>query len=232
LGDLFVKIGHLAAGLCLFAALGGCTVTHSEKGVNASFNFTSKVQRVVIVDPDVSLGELTAGGLVEARADWTAAAKGFIVADITSTLAAKNIEVVKADKPTSDHENQIIKLHDVVGQEASLHTIIPLPNKDGAFDWTLGPGTNELRDQYGADYAIFVYVRDSYTTAGRAAMMIGAAMVGISIQGGVQTAFVSLVDLHTGNIVWFNRLGSSNGDLRDDASAKQTVNNLLDGLPL
>ena len=218
--------------VCLFIALGGCTVTHEEKGVNASFDFTSKVKRVIIVDPDVSLGELTAGGLFEARADWTADAKGFIVADVASTLAGKSIEVVKADKAASDHENQIVKLHDVVGQMASLHTIIRLPNKGDKFDWTLGPGTNELRDQYGADYAIFIYVRDSYTSAGRAAMMVGAAMLGIGIQGGTQAAFVSLVDLRTGNIVWFNKLGSSNGDLRTDGPAKSVVNNLLEGIPL
>jgi hypothetical protein len=226
-----VKIARLA-GICLSVALSGCTFTHEEKAVNASFDFTAKVKRVIVVDPDVSLGELTAGGLVEARADWTAAAKGFIVADVATILAAKNIDVVKADKPSSDHENQIIKLHHVVGQEASLHTLIRLPNKGDAFDWTLGPGTNELRDQYGADYAVFIYVRDSYTTAGRAAMMIGAAMLGIGIQGGSQAAFISLVDLRTGNIVWFNRLGSTNGDLRTDAPARDVVNNLLEGIPL
>lgn len=226
-----MKIAQLAA-ICLAVALGGCTFTQEQKGVNASFDFTTKVKRVIIVDPDVSLGELTAGGLFEARADWTTAAKGFIIADVASTLAAKNIETVRADKAASDHENQVIKLHDLVGQEASLHTLIRLPTKGDKFDWTLGPGTNELRDQYGADYAIFIYVRDSYTSAGRAAMMIGAAMLGIGIQGGSQAAFVSLVDLRTGNIVWFNRLGSTNGDLRTDAPAKDVVNNLLEGIPL
>ncbi|HTO41016.1 MAG TPA: hypothetical protein VL026_08580, partial [Rhizomicrobium sp.] len=144
-------------------ALSGCTHTVATKGTNASFNFTSQVKRVVIVQPDVELGELTAGGLVETRADWTAAAKGFIAKDVAETLASKNIEVVHDDKPPSEHATQVVRLHDVVGQEAIFHTLINLPNKGETFDWTLGPGTNELRDQYGADYALFVYVRDSYT---------------------------------------------------------------------
>jgi hypothetical protein len=56
-------------------------------------------------------------------------------------------------------------------------------------------------------------------------------MLGIGIQGGSQAAFISLVDLRTGNIVWFNRLGSTNGDLTD-APARDVVNNLLEGIPL
>jgi len=218
------------AGLGL--ALSACTNTVATKGVNASFNFTAPVKRVVIVQPDVELGELTAGGLVETRADWTAAAKTFISQDVAATLGSKNIEVVHDDKPPSEHTTQIVKLHDVVGQEAIFHTLADLPNKGGAFDWTLGPGTNDLREEYGADYALFVYVRDSYTSAGRVMMMIGLAAVGVGIQGGQQVGFVSLVDLRNGNIVWFNRLASTNGDLREEKPARAVVDNLLDGLPL
>jgi hypothetical protein len=34
------------------------------------------------------------------------------------------------------------------------------------------------------------------------------------IMGGVQSGFASLVDLRTGDIVWFNQLGRATGDLR------------------
>ncbi|MEI9930428.1 MAG: hypothetical protein WDM89_07705 [Rhizomicrobium sp.] len=54
-----------------------------------------------------------------------------------------------------------------------------LPSKGDALDWSLGPGTNGLRNEYGADYALFVFVRDSYTSTGRAIMMLGAAMFGV-----------------------------------------------------
>jgi len=75
-------------------------------------------------------------------------------------------------------------------------------------------------------------VRDSYVSAGRAAVIGAAAIFGVGIPGGRQVGFASLVDLRTGNIVWFNRLISGTGDLRTEAPAQSTVDNLIKGLPL
>jgi len=44
--------------------------------------------------------------------------------------------------------------------------------------------------------------------------------------------FASLVDLKTGNIVWFNRLFSTRGDLRTKEPAQQTIDALIKGMPL
>jgi hypothetical protein len=44
-------------------------------------------------------------------------------------------------------------------------------------------------------------------------------------------AFASVVDLNTGDIVWFNRLISTTGDLRNQKEANKSVANLLKGLP-
>jgi hypothetical protein len=75
-------------------------------------------------------------------------------------------------------------------------------------------------------------VRDSYTSAGRAVLMVGAALFGVGMQGGQQIGFASLVDLRTGNIVWFNRLENGSGDLRTAEPAQNTVNDLLKELPI
>ncbi len=75
-------------------------------------------------------------------------------------------------------------------------------------------------------------MRDSYTTAGRALMMIGAAILGVGITGGQQVAFASLVDLNTGNIVWFNLLQSSSGDLRTPEDSRKVVKALFEDSPL
>ena len=47
--------------------------------------------------------------------------------------------------------------------------VLKLPNKDGKFDWTLGEGVKALREDADADYALFVFLRDSYASAGRKA---------------------------------------------------------------
>jgi hypothetical protein len=90
-----------------------------------------------------------------------------------------------------------------------------------------------LHDATGADYALFTYIRDSYTGSGRAAMrVIGALLLGGDIGGGVQVGIASLVDLRTGQVVWFNLLIAETGDLRDEAGARATVASLLKDVPL
>ena len=176
----------IAALAALTLLLGACQ-TMVRKNTSATFEWTSPTRRVVLVQPDVELGALEASGSVEPRADWTATAHKFIYADIAAHLAKKGAVLVGADNLTDPHEIQIAKLHGAVGQAILLHLYNPqlkLPSKGDALDWTLGPGATALRDHYGADYALFVYVRDSYTSTGRAMLMIGAALFGVGVPGG------------------------------------------------
>jgi hypothetical protein len=113
-----------------------------------------------------------------------------------------------------------------------------LPTKRGRFDWTLGPGAAaRLRDQApgpGAGeqprYALFCYVRDSYASSGRKALMVVGPLLGLGVQGGKQIGVASLVDLRDGRVVWFNLLIAQSGDLREAAAAEQVTARLLDGL--
>mgnify|MGYP006887600109 CR=1 FL=1 len=78
-----------------------------------------------------------------------------------------------------------------------------------------------------ADYALFLYVRDSYASAGRVAVIVVAALMGAGVPGGSQVGFASVVDLKTGDIVWFNRLVRQAGDLRTPDAAAETVRALV-----
>ena len=89
-----------------------------------------------------------------------------------------------------------------------------------------------LGDDVEADYALFVFLRDTYASAGRKAAMVGLAIIGVGLPGGVQFGFASLVDLKTGDLVWFNRLVDPQGDLRDPEPARSAVTKLLADLPL
>jgi hypothetical protein len=46
--------------------------------------------------------------------------------------------------------------------------------------------------------------------------------------GGMQFAFASLVDLKTGQVVWFNTLAATTGDIRTPEGAQKMVDSLLD----
>ena len=217
------------------AALAGCTHTTALKSRSAAFDWSSQAKRIVLVAPDVELGELTAGGLLEPRADWSDSASHAVKAQLASALAGREIQVDAMETLTDPHDVQLAKLHGVIGAEIIKQQlgISKLPTKKTALDWTLGPGTNQLRAAHHADYALFVYVRDSYSSGGRKAMMVLGALAGIGVSGGNQNAFASLVDLRTGNIVWFNELTSPAGqDLRDGSGAAAFTANLLKDSPL
>lgn len=216
---------------------GGC-VTTSQRGDKCVVPPPST--NVLLIEPDIILSELTAGGLEEPRADWTDAAKENVGRKLSETLQ-KSGDTLLPHQPgglspdrLQTHE-QILKLHEIVGQTVLIHKYIPiyaLPTKEGCFDWTLGECVTSLKKDTGADYALFVYLRDSYVSPGRAALIVAAALFGVGVQGGVQLGFASLVDLQTGQIVWFNRLISGVGDLRTPEAAEKAIQQLLADIPL
>lgn len=221
-----------AAIIVAFAA--GCANNQTVKAQGAGFVWAPGAEkRVAIIQPDLHLGELTAGGLVEPRADWTKAAQIGVSNQLKAYFAKQNTDVIVVDNLTDTREIQLAKLHGPVGRAILVHAIygVKLPNKTQAMDWTLGSGANELRDHYKADYALFIYVNDTYTSAGRALLMLGAAAFGVGIQGGQQIGFASLVDLKTGNITWFNVRADGGGDLRDEKGCKRFVEGILAELP-
>jgi hypothetical protein len=192
------------------------------------------------MEPDIQLTELTAGGLHEPRADWTEDARKNFSQELTNVFKEREDTIVfyrepEGDPTTLQLHNQLIKLHEVVGKTILIHkylTAYALPTKSDKFDWSLGENVKTLREQSNADYALVVFIRDSYASAGRVALIIAGAILGVGISGGVQSGFASLVDLRTGQIVWFNKLLRETGDLRTLESAREAVEQLLANIPL
>ena len=227
------------AGFSLSALLAACTQTDSLSK-SEGFQRPPGTARVLLMPSDIELYELLASGLQEPRAAWTEAAKRNVDAAIAGQLRPENAELLPYVPPVNDpaavrRHTQLLKLHDAVGASILLYQYggyNQLPSKQDRFDWTLGSGAGQLQREFGADYALFVFMRDSYSSEGRKAMMIGLALLGIGISGGSQVGFASLVDLKTGDIVWFNRLISTVGDLRTPEPARDAVEQLLSGQPL
>lgn len=195
--------------------------------------------RVLLMTPDVQLAELLAAGLMKPRADWTADAKRHINLELDRFLGERAFKLVRYAEPAAVEKLQmhdrLINLHGAVGNAVIVHNSIPalkLPTKQDKFDWTLGPNASRLREDFNADLALFVYVRDSYASAGRAAMIFAGLLFGVAIPAGQQQGFASLVDLRTGDIVWFNRVFGTTGDLRKPESAGVVVEGLLNEIPL
>ena len=110
--------------------------------------------------------------------------------------------------------------------------MLQLPTKDGKLDWSLGESVRAIKEKTGADYALFSWIRDSYASGERIAATIFLALFGIGMApGGLQQGYASLVDLNTGQVMWFNRLFRQTGDLREADKAADTLNALLENFP-
>jgi hypothetical protein len=88
-----------------------------------------------------------------------------------------------------------------------------------------------MRARTGADYALFAFVRDSYASSERVAMMVVGALLGFGLSGGMQVGYASLVDLASGRVLWFNTLLRQSGDLRELEKARESCDALLDKFP-
>lgn len=216
----------------------GCATT-SYKATPPSPNLPENA-RVLLMPLDVQLFELTAGGLQEPKADWTAAAENHVHTALENFLSQKKDTVLRYERPQDNPEKsrmneQLMKLHEAVGNSIMIHTYFAgynLPTKKDSFDWSLGSGIQRINERYDAHAALFIFIRDSYASRGRKAAMVLGALAGITITGGFQTGFASLVDLQTGDILWFGRLFRQTGDLRTPGPAYEAVSQLLLGIPL
>lgn len=224
------------------AIIPGCAQTHSFLQAEKLIHVLAR-SRVLLLPVDIELFEVSAGGLLEPKAEWTNLAKSKVREALKTELAGRNDLLIPyrkpADRDTEHLHQQIFKLHSVVEQIIVNHKILAsrgsptseLPTKKDKFDWTLGPTTAAIR-QADADYGLFVTIRDSYSSAGRAAVIVAAVLLQSILPGGRMLAYASLVDLRTGDIVWFNRFVNPGGDLRTAEGARAAIKELLTDLPL
>jgi hypothetical protein len=225
----------------LFAlTLSGCTTDHSVKILRTASPLSLAEKKILIVPPKVTLGELTSGGEIKARPDWTKAAQASVAEHLNAFMAQKRITTAQAEDLADLQERLLAKLHDTAGRAVLTNVTdgIDPANNARPSPWTLGPAAAELHARYGADYALFLSLEDAYTPGASETQQAGAfvacAITGVCVQpsSGNQAAFATLVDLTTGNIVWFNFLADGAGDLRDDENARRLVATILKELPL
>jgi hypothetical protein len=196
---------------------------------------------ILVVRPEVSLSLLTAGGSQDPKEDWSQSAQKFIGDSLSTVLANRKYKTSTVDLAATEDTRaiQMLKLNDAVIDSIALNQIVTykMPTKTG-FDWTLGDGVTTLVSADAAPdaipaYALFVRVKGSYSSGGRAAMMVGMAMLGAAIPMGGQTIQASLVDLKSGQVVWYNFMVVPAGtDIREAEGAAAAVNSLTANLPL
>jgi len=237
----------LALALTLGLSLSACVETRQYADVQ--FTPPQGNYRLLVLRPDVTVGSITTGGMVEPRADWTEQARASITAALRAQQAARGGQVLVVEHRnevrgvTADELADIERLNAAVDESIVIHKYLGdyLPTKRGrGLDWTLGNDAVQLGRKTGYDYALFLHAEDQVASTGRIVLgVLGAAgcIVGFcapNIGGATQLDYASLVDLKTGEVVWFNvvRAGSQVpgikfGDLRTPQGAAQMVERLL-----
>jgi hypothetical protein len=193
-------------------------------------------QTLVLMPVDVELFSISAGGVPSPRADWTEAARRIMNDELRQRLTKLKLEVKVVEERTADEFAEQISLHAAVARSIHLHHGIndsawALPSKEGRLDWSFGDAMLPLQARLGARYGLFIWVRDSYASNERKAAMIALALLGVGLVGGSQVGYATLVDLQTGQVLWFNSLTRFSGDLREQKLAVESVDALLAGFP-
>ena len=239
------------SGIAIAAALSVSASACVQTRQYADLQFTPPQgeYKLLVLRPDVSVGSVTTGGMTEPRADWTEAARANIIAAIKAQQAQRGGDVLvverRSDVPGVDAETaaEIERLNYVVAQSIVYHkylgVYLPTKNRRG-LEYTLGRDAVEFGERAGFDYMLFLHAEDSFASTGRVALQvlgIAGCAVGFcapNIGGGGQLAYASLVDLKTGEVVWFNVLqtgtqvaGINLGDIRTPDGAAQMVERLL-----
>jgi hypothetical protein len=226
-------------------ALGGCVQTRQVADVQ--FQPPQGDYSLVVMRPDVTVGSVSAGGLTEPRADWTEQARANLLQALKTQQSGRGgrtlVMETRASVAGVDPEQvaDLERLHNAVGSSIALHKYLgaELPTKRRGLDWTLGKDAVEFGRRTGMDYALFLYAQDSFASTGRVALQVlgvAGCFIGFCapVSGGGQSAYASLVDLKTGEVVWFNVLqtgsqlpGLGFGDIRTREGAEQMVDRLL-----
>jgi hypothetical protein len=225
-----LAVGGLLLALVLPAAAQG-----DSRNVAPGFAGLARTDRLVVMPVDLELFSLSAGGIAEPKADWTAAAREHMKAALVARKKALGLDSLDAAESVADEFAEQVALHAAVAQSIARHHssggVWSLPTKAGQLNWTFGDAMKGLGEKTGARYGLFMWVRDSYASAERKAMMVVMAIAGIGLTGGIQVGYASLVDLQSGQVVWFNMLARGSGDLREAEPAKESIEALLAGFP-
>ena len=227
-------------------ALTGCVQTRQIADVE--FQPPQGDYSLIVMRPDVTVGTVTTGGLVEPRADWTEQARGHLLKALEAEQAGRGgrtkILETREGIPGVSAETvaELERLHAAVGSSIALHKYmgleLPTKRRQG-LDWTLGEDAVNFGKATGMDYALFLHAEDAHASTGRTALQvlgIAGCFIGFCAPqgGGHQSAYASLVDLRSGEVVWFNVLQTSSqlpgitfGDIRTPEGAAQMVERLL-----
>lgn len=230
----------------VLAVLGGCATT-PPSSLHKSLADRPNQQmprKILLLPADIRVHEISAGGVVEKVDDWTSAASNHAMKSMRGIADSKKLFELEETPSLSEADRQALEQHqalyELVANSADFARSGPfMPWRERAkiFDYTLGPGLKEFAERTGMDAAVIVIGSDYISSAGRKATMalgiMAAAFTGVAIvpAGGVSYVSVGVVELQTGNLLWFATNRGQSSDLRDEKQMQAALDNLFNSYP-
>ncbi len=238
---------QLALLIVLSMSLGACTSAKHYRAAGGTV--VRDNPRVLLMPPDVLVLEVTTAGIPIPRADWSARAQHTLLGVTNDAVHGRGGVLVPYQRPDEDSAISIAEAHLPALRlyQTVLQTILTYRYGGGGqgrppelvtkgregLSWTLGNTVVPLRAKYNADYALFLTYRQASSNAGRA-MLSAAAFV---LFGAISTTsqsvgLATLVDLHTGEVVWTNLLSGQAVEVGEPEGLREKGLKLLQGWPL
>ena len=193
----------------------------------------------LMIAPDVSVSEISAGGVVEKMPDWSKQARENVSAALQRLGQGPGLRLAALPALSAEEQHaleQHVALYNVVAANVHSNSVSggelwEKRLKSGLTDYTVGPGLAFLADRTGAGTALVVIARDAESSGGRKAMFVLGAMFGVGIPLGQSFVVAGLVDLRSGRVLWQSFDRSVSSDLRVAADADKLVQGLFKSYP-
>lgn len=181
----------------------------------------------LLMEPNAEVVFVTTGG-ADVRADWSETAKENFKTNFSEVLTGQgySFAAYEAAEQPSDDVEQLLLLQELVTQSLTMN----IPHKEGKgwnnTDLTLGPTASLLKDEHGANRAVFVDHRSQIESSGVFMMQvaIGAATGYVPPSQNLRFSRVSVYDLDTGELL--NTKFHGFGDPRNIDESRNIVTNL------
>lgn len=179
--------------------------------------------RTIGILPAVRIEEVSAGGVEEENAEWTAQASRNVVNALAQGLRARKLGAKPLTWKGDPELDEVRLLYAEVAGAIWRFAYPPyaFPSKSERFDYTVGP-VGRILDRAGVDVLLIAAGLGQTGADGRR----------LSLLSGRSTALLALglVD-RKGDVLWFDVWGGRAVDLRSEADVAETVEKLLSELP-